>query len=60
MVLVVLFMKDIEFHTLINSVTEVVYVVSMHCGLPGLGFTKEDFHTHTHEGLSAHAHNNYC
>ncbi len=23
-------MKDIEFHTLINSVTEVVYVVSMH------------------------------
>ncbi len=31
--MVVLFMKDIE---LLNSVTEVVYVVSMHCGLPGL------------------------
>ncbi len=37
--------EQIEFHTFINSVTEVVYVVSMHCGLPGLGFTKEDFHT---------------
>ncbi len=58
--MVVLFMKDIEFHTLINSVTEVVYVVSMHCGLPGLNYQDSQKKIFTHEGLSAHAHNNYC
>ncbi len=59
-IMMVLFMKDIEFHTLINSVTEVVYVVSMHCGLPGLNYQDSQKKIFTHEGLSAHAHNNYC
>ncbi len=55
--MVVLFMKDIL--TLINSVTEVVYVVSMHCGLPGLNYQDSQKKIFTHEGLSAHVHNNY-
>ncbi len=51
-----------EGYTLINSVTEVVYVVSMHCGLPGFKFNYQDSQKKifTHEGLRAHAHNNYC
>ncbi len=52
---VLFYMKDIEFHTLINSVIYRSCVCGKHAlWLTGLGFT-----IFTHEGLSAHAHNNY-